>query len=427
MIIPWHRLRSGSILLLSVMGANFLNFVFNAVLGRWLSFEQFGVVTLVITFYYLSSLVTNALSATVNFQTATLLADNHEQEARQFFVWIVRRSMLFALIAVVVWMALIPLLQHFFQIASIWPLISFVPVIVLSVVTYVCVGYLQGSLQFAKAGAVVLTEPLMKVVAGVGLTLFGLGTVVYWSLSFSLLFAAIVALMVSMPGITGLLTGIQKSSIKTKSTITSTVFERTFFITTLTTGLSSVLFFSIDILLVKHFFSAELTGQYAILSLIGKMLFFFATIFNVFTLPIIARTKDRAKTYRLFTALLGVTALLASIGWLVVGAAGYLTVPLLFGAKTLQISHLLPWYTLGIAAYAVSSVVIAFHVARREYYFAIVSVAGSLLFGVLIFFNHMDLLQMVRNMCSTGVLLLLSVTMLHVFLLAQERAHDNAG
>ena len=64
-----------------------------------------------------------------------------------------------------------------------------------------------------------------------------------------------------------------------------------FFRASLFTGLSSVLFLSLDIILVKHYLAPEAAGEYALLSLIGKMVFFLGSLPAVFLITFVGRNE----------------------------------------------------------------------------------------------------------------------------------------
>jgi len=60
----------GMILIVSIIATNAINFLFNAYLGRTLSFEDFGLVTIINTLWYLALIPCNALYTTVNHRIA---------------------------------------------------------------------------------------------------------------------------------------------------------------------------------------------------------------------------------------------------------------------------------------------------------------------------------------------------------------------
>lgn len=401
------HLAHGSVLLGAVVACNFLNFLFNALLGRWLSLENFSLVTLVITFYYLASIFINSLGSTINFSVSRAIGKGHVSQVWGFFQKMIRKTLLIALIVSGVWVALTPFLMHFFHVSSAWPFISLVPIIIFGVYSYQVIGYFQGMLQFIFAALILVSEAIIKLIVGSVITLLGWGQLAYLSLPISLLGAAGIAVLC--------LSFFKKNEI-TKSGVTELTtfsFPKAFFMTTLVMAVGSTLFFSVDLILVRHFFSPEISGQYALLSLMGKMIYFFSTVLNIFTLPMVARAQSEKKLSQLFWLLMGGTVLLAIFSWLCLGLFGDVVAPLLFGSKVLAVVGLLPWYALAIGSYAVAAVITSYHIVRQQYVFSYCAIGAIFLFITLIFVRHSSLGEIVSNIAITCFLLLTSLIILH--------------
>ncbi len=409
------RMLNGGFLLGAVVGSNFLNFLFNALLSRWLSFENFGLITLVVTFYYVSTIFTNALVNTLSFSTSTMAKNGEENRAASFFHFIRKKSLRVSIVVCGVWILLIPLLMNFFHVTTVLPFLAFIPVLIGSVYAYATSGYLQGSLRFGEAGSILISEPIIKLIMGITFTVLGFGAFAYFSLPISLLAATIVASFVfrAKP---------KQAATKTKDTFP---FPQHFFITSVVTGIGATIFFSIDIILVKHFFSPELSGQYALVSLIGKMVFFFAILPNLFTLPIVARQKDDSKLRHIFLIVFGSTLLLSFCAWIALSFFSSLIVPLLFGQKSIAILPLLPTYVLGIALYSAASVIISFQVARQQYIYGYSSLIAGVLFSILMFWRHDSLFSVVSNILLTTLLLLGFLLVFHTFYRKKKVSHVN--
>src|SRR5205814_580937 len=117
---------SGSILAMALMGANVLNFIFNAFLGRTVSFEQLGVISFIGTLFYVCIVFYNSLSFIVNHQTA-LLDKTHESEA--FTSFIVKRLLLFNSALVVLWVLCSPLFAQAFHISNVLIILLFASIL----------------------------------------------------------------------------------------------------------------------------------------------------------------------------------------------------------------------------------------------------------------------------------------------------------
>lgn len=399
-----RHLTNGSSMMVALIATNFLNFLFNSILGRHLSFEDFGLVTLIITFYYVSGIFTTALAATLNFKTSQLISEGKKEDAASFFKHTVKKSLIIAALITIVWIAATPILMTFFKIDQAWLFLSFAPVFTLSTLTYAAVGYLQGQLNFQWAGGITIAEPISKVLVAFSVLALGLGYVAYLALPLSLLVSAMVGIFA--------LFWIHSGIEKVQSTQT---FPSKFYITALIAGIGSTLFFTLDILMIKHFFSAEVMGQYSLLALIGKMVFFFTTLLNIFTLPLVVRMKSQKDGKNLFLMLVGATACLGLLGWTILGLGGNYFIPLLFGEKANSILPLVSNYTLAIVLFAVSAVTVSFHLAKQEYIFAVAPVGAAIIYSLLIIFHHQNLAAITANILWTCMSLFIASMIGHLY------------
>ena len=75
---------AGSVLVFASLLANFLNLVFNVILGRSLSLEDFATVTLFNTILNILAVALGALGSSVIYKTAFLVGQNRSQASKRF-------------------------------------------------------------------------------------------------------------------------------------------------------------------------------------------------------------------------------------------------------------------------------------------------------------------------------------------------------
>ena len=109
-------LSGGSLLLIATVVVNICNFAFNAYLGRVLTFEQFGIITLINTMWYIALIPINALYTTVNHHIALLTSNNYINESLHFLHGTKKRNLFISLFISVCFVAAIPFIDTFFQI-----------------------------------------------------------------------------------------------------------------------------------------------------------------------------------------------------------------------------------------------------------------------------------------------------------------------
>ena len=397
-----QNLTGATLLVVALMTANFLNFVFNAFLGRHLEFEQFGILTFFNTVISLIIIFFAGLSSTVNHRTA-YLNGKYGHEAGALFTKFVRNKSLYAAGAcAVLWAVLSPFISNAFRIDDVIGVLMFTPVFVFATVVMVNKGYLQGNLNFVSVAIIVLAEALMKLMAAAALIFLGFENWVYLSIPFSFLCVFVLSSFLTLNKL-GIAQGVNHFR-----------FPKRFYSAAVVTGLSSAVFLSVDVLLAKYYLDPVVAGEYSLLSLVGKMVYFLGSLLNGFMITFVSHDsgehKDPSQTFRrLFTAAL----VLTTLGVVAVGQFGYLTVPILLGDKALNIIDFLPIYTLAIGLFTVASSIVTYHLAREHYSFSVASLALSLLMGVGIIFNHDSIGEIVNVIFYTSVTSVLLISFLH--------------
>jgi glycosyltransferase involved in cell wall biosynthesis/O-antigen/teichoic acid export membrane protein len=372
-----QNLTGAGALVVSLMLANFLNFVFNAFLGRHLSYEQFGVLTFFNTIITLFSVFFSGLSSTVNHRTAYLNGKYDHEAGARFARFVRRRSALIAIGLGVVWLAVTPLLSKLFHIDDLVGISMFSPVFLFISISMVNRGYLQGNLNFVSVALIILTEAFMKLMSAAALIFLGLENWIYLSIPFSWLTSFALSAFVTVN---------RMKAVKGENQFR---FSKRFYAAAVVTGLSSMVFLSVDVLLAKHFLSPTAAGEYSLLSLIGKMVYFLGSLLNGFIITFVSHDKgekrDPGRTFnRLFAACLGLTG----VAVFIVGVLGDTTAPILLGQKAQAILPYILTYSIAIGVFTLTSAIVIYQLAREQYAFSIAALAVSGMMALGIILNH---------------------------------------
>ncbi len=400
---PNKKISDGTILLIAILGGNFINFIFNAYLGRSLSFEEFGLVTLINTMWYVALIPFNALNATVNHRSAYLIAQKNTQAGLDFLKATNRKNLLIALIFSVIWLITIPLIDNFFQINDFLVPLFFTPIILLGVIASANRGFLQGNFNFKSVAVIFILDALSKLIFAWIFVGFNLKYWVYVSIPLSVLVSFILAVWFT-----------KRKTTQTKSS-GDYKFPKKFFSAALITGFSSMAFLTFDVLLAKHFLSPTEAGQYALLSLVGKMVYFFGALPSALILTFVSNdegsNRDPKKSfYKLFS----LTIILSVGAFLVLGLLGQTIVPLLFGNKTDVILQYLTTYSAAITLYAISGSIISYHLARKQYLFPILAICMTIIMSLGIIFFHQTIYQFTHVIFYTSILTFALTGILHL-------------
>ncbi|HRO65689.1 MAG TPA: hypothetical protein PKU78_05695, partial [Candidatus Dojkabacteria bacterium] len=123
----------------------------------------------------------------------------------------------------------------------------------------------------------------------------------------------------------------QNTDTTTKPSRANMRFSRAFLATATIAKVSSISFLSLDLIFVKHFLTATEAGEYALLVLVGRIIYIVGGFSSQFILPIISKESGegikKSKSFKIIMLSVIVSTLLV---FLMVGPLGSTTIPLLF-------------------------------------------------------------------------------------------------
>lgn len=393
----------GGFLIGSLLAANVFNFVFNAFLGRTLTLSQFSVLTLVNTLWFFLSIFINSVASTTNNRTAYLAAKRGNRVAHGFRAFIIKRNIAISLVLVFGWISLVPLLEALFHTNNLFLFVTLAPAIILGIFAAGVRGHLQGIFSFKRAAMMIFIEGFSKLLYSFIFVSSGLNSYVYLSIPLSILTVFLLALFFYI-------------TKKEKKVSYRYIFPKKLLFATFLTVISSTAFLSVDLLLARHFLTPSTSGEYSLLSLVGKMIYFIGSLLSVFILTLASRDIGLNKNSNVnFYKILAVNISLSFGAFIALGIFGNEFVPVLFGEKSkLIISYLLP-YSYGILLFTIASAFATYHLARQQFIFAyngvfttIVAVVGMLLW-------HKNIHDFVAVIIVASFTYLATNIILHVF------------
>ncbi|RJR16481.1 glycosyltransferase [Candidatus Microgenomates bacterium] len=392
-------------LIIAGVVGNFMNFLYNAYLGRVMVAADFGLISLFGNFLYLTQVPLGALSKTVTYGSGFLFG-RFKEEARGFWRAVRVHASRLGFVIAGLWLIATPLFARFFQSHSFLPFIIFTPVWLIGALSAVDIGFLSGSMRFQVIALLVVLESMVKFAVTFILVQLGLTQWVYTAIPISQ------ALSLGL----GWYLISRRKEVKTQNHehIANYSFPKGFYAASVLSRLSLVAFISFDVILAKHYLSPQDAGAYALLSLVGKMIFFVGSLFSQFIVPYASKESGEGKnTKRTFTILMIPTLLATFSGFVLLGLFGDLTVPLAFGDKVYPILNYLPLYTLSMVYFTIATNVISYHQVKKRYIFPILSIVLTIAQIAGIMFFHSNISQIVLVMFATATAYVLSVTLLH--------------
>lgn len=400
---------AAGLLIAATVFSNGLNLFFNAYLGRMLNFDNFAAISLVGSFTYLSAIVSKGFGTAVSSKSAFLTGKSDAVGAYSYWKYMRKYSWIVASAITLIWILLSPFLTTYFNADNILLFFLFGLVFLVSFALSVDQAFLSGKLLFGLLALVTIFEPILKnVLAYLAITL-GYQDYAYAVIPISALFTFILGWVLVL-----IVTRKDKKNVTKKAN--SYKFPAKLFFTSLATGLSAVAFLSFDVILAAHFLSPTEAGKYALISLVGKMIYFMGAFAIPFIVPLVSRNEGKGiDTSNVFRLSLLATTGLTLVGFGLFALLGNITLPVIFGEKVTEILPYLITFSFGMVCFSIARVYVAYYLAKKLFTLPLISFAVTIAQIVLLFNFHTSINQFVIVMFFIGVVNLVAVSLLHVY------------
>jgi len=401
-------LSGGMLFFTSATIVNLGNYLFNLVLGRWLGPAAFSDLSIVITLF----LIVIFFAATLQTITARFSAI-HTSNNDLAQISILRKTMLRwswvlgALLALVFILGA-TLWQDFFHTQTSSIFIIFGIGLPFYLAQGVNRGVLQGQTRFVELSASYQAEMWTRLITGVGFAWIGWGTIgAVVGLSFSFLATWLASQRAAV--------GLPKSDPMSLSD-QGKLFSYTGGVSL--TYLSQILITNSDIIIVKHFFSPQIAGNYAALALIGRVIYFATWAITTTTFPIVAQRNQSGKSHGHFLAIgVGLVFGLAAATILVAWMMPDVIVNTLFGEAYLNISPFLWRYAIAAGLYSLVNVFVNYQLSLGHKLESVLAFAGGLVQVLVLWSWHITLLQVVNLQIAIMAALLCSLVISYLWAL----------
>lgn len=389
-----HPLFSGSIILMiGSNGANFLNYLFHLVLGRMLGPSSYGELAVVVSLMGLLGVIPASLNLVV---VKYISVSQSKDGTARLIHWLKEKTFIASIFSVLIIVLLSPLLSSFLNIKEVSYLILVSISFFFSLQAFLNKSILQGLLKFKEMVIGTLTENGIKLLVSIFLVYLGFQVAgVMWAFVISAIFSWYVT------------NYYLKSFKKQKHIIIKSTPIILFIIPVLLQSMSITSIYTLDVILVKHFFSAHDAGIYASLSNLGKIILFGAGPIGAVMFPIISQRYSKGQNYKIifiysFLATLAFIFPILLLYWLFPKFA----INLLYGTAYLEAASLLIWFGIFIALFILSFLFISFHLSLGHTKVIIFPVVASIAQGIMIWFYHGSLFSVIMVSILITALLL---------------------
>ncbi len=348
-------LRGSAILWVGTMAANLSNYLFHLLMGRFLGPVNYGVLASVVSILYYLMVPTTTITTIVMKFAAEYEVEGAPGKIHSLFKRLTKQLLVVSLILFGLMVALSPLISRFLKIDSAWPMLILSGMVLVAYLLPINRGVLQGLQKFGTLSTNLVLETVLKLAVGIGLVLAGYlvnGAVL------GIVLAVFVAYAFSFIPMRKILAARESEAVALGSvwSYSIPVFITLFCLNS---------YYSIDIILVKHFLSPVDAGHYSGLSILGKIVVFASMAIVGVMFPIVTGRHKAKQPHG--GILLTTLSLITLVSGLIV--AGYAVAPrlvinILFGAKYLPVAPYL-------AVFGLAMLLLALSMALANYFLAI--------------------------------------------------------
>lgn len=378
------------------------NYLYQFLMARMLPVTVYGELQSLLAVFTVAAIPTAVLSTVLVKYTADFKANNQLNKIYSLFLLFTKKTLIVATIFFTIFVILSGPIARFLNLDSVIPLIILGVAFLFSFSISINTGILQGLQKFKQSSVISAITALLKILFAI--VLVKLGFAINGAVG-AVALASLVCYFVSFYPIKFIFKQ-QKEKIQIKEILQ---YSFPVFFTLLFT----VLLFNLDVILVKHYFSAQTAGEYGALATVGHIMFFIAGPIAVVMFPMAA---DAHSSLNQPTKILKKALYLSVfIGVMIIG--GYFIfadtiIKILVGSKFLSIGKYLGWFGLSMFLYSLVTLFSTYFLSMGKASGAYFVGAGVLLQIILISFYHSNLWQIIWIM--NGVMLLV-LTLLYLY------------
>ena len=254
---------------------NLFNYVFQISMAKMLGPEDYGIMAALMSIIYIFSIPSEAVQTMITKYTSVLIPSNGHGKVKDLLIRVLKKSLIFATLIFIIYVIISVLfLSEFLDISL--DLMIFTGLFIFVVFSLPAIrGVIQGMKRFSTLGFNLITEACIKVV--LSLFLVFIGWKVFGSIA-AVLLASILTFFISLRVIKPILASKRETQL----------FKNRYLgnLPILIATTAVVLMYSLDIILARRFFSSTIAGQFAFVSLIGKVIIFVGSSIGKTMFPI---------------------------------------------------------------------------------------------------------------------------------------------
>ena len=397
-------LKDNIILFIGSIITGIFGFVFHFYMGRILGPANYSVLGVILSIIYIMGIGLNTLQTGIT----KFVSDFNTKREYSKISYLINRSLkkltIYGVILLIIFLFITPILSKFLHI-TITPLLIISPCVIFLILLPINRGSLQGLQRFKGLSFNLIIEGTVKLLGGILLVLLGFGV-----------YGAIISIVLSY--IISFFAGFYplKDIVKKNKKEFDTKKVYKFSLSVLIALISLTLMYSIDLILVKHFFNAVESGYYAAAALLGKILFFATISISQVMFPKVSELYNKRKESKpiLIKSLL-ISLIIIIPATIIFYSFPKLIVNILFGPKFLPITNYIGPFAIIIGLFSLVYIITFYNLSINKKRFLYILIIFNILQIILITLFHSTLMQVINILIIYMVLLFVIILSLTMF------------
>ncbi len=377
--------------------ASAVNYLYYPVMARLMGVVSYGELQLITSFI----LQLTTVYLTLNIINVNIVA-NHEETVGRRLMTALQKTIFWLVVILCVGLALASVwLRDFFHFSSAVPFLLIVPILLIDTASIFWTGYLQGHREFKTLSLYTVGVAGSKLFFSVGLVVVGLGVSGgVLGIAASLAFGLVLVRLASRRSLPALLPTLSLPTIADLRVVRGNIV---YVVEVLTSLVSMGILLSVDVIIVKHYFSPEFAGHYAGIATVARIIYFATAPLVMVMLPSIKLGRPAANRAA-FRRTLGLCALVCIGGLTLFSVAAHPIIALLMGPAFVAYSNWLPLISIIAVLFTFTNLAVNYLLALRSHWSIVVSLASLTTGVLLIVWHHATVPQIVAS-ASIGLLI----------------------
>jgi len=400
-----HELISGSFYIFAGgMVANVFAFFLNLFLARNLSYADYAIFASLLSVITLAAIPAGSINTVIVKFATDFFVKNENDKLKILYLLFFKFVLGLSLFIIFLFFIFSVPLINYLHIDNVWYVIVTGFVISSFYLNTLNTAFLQSLLKFKFMALLNILGGSIKLVVGVILVI--LGYKVFGGLGALFSMTLGMYLVAYLP-----LTKILKEKSLDKKISLNTKQMFSYAVPTFVTVLFLTSFTSMDVILVKHFFSPHTAGFYAGLSLIGKVIFYFTAPIPAVMFPLLVKRHATGKNFVNLFYLALILVILPSVAI----TAFYFVFPnfvinlFLGGREYLYVAPYLGIFGLYLTVFSLVNVCVSFFLSLNKTNIFIFVVLAAIFQIILIYIFHSNFYQVIGVSLFVSVLLFISL------------------